>query len=599
MPERSARSLITRDAHRPVSEVRDGMRIDWDVPLEMDDGVVLRADVFRPAAAGRYPVILGLTPYGKWLSFDGPVWGGQWAMLSAHCPQILRESSNRYQNYEMVDPERFVPEGYACVRVDARGTGRSPGYMDLLSRRETRDYAAAIEWAADQAWSSGRVGLCGVSYLGMNQWQVAALRPRGLAAMCAWEGCSDFYREFSYHGGILSQFGDLWWQKYILTVQYGLGERGIRSGMNGQWVSGPRTLDDAALRAQRHDWPSEVRASPLATARFWRSRLPDFSRIRTPLLSAANWGGQGLHLRGNVEGFLAAGSAQKWLEFHCLEHWTEFYTDHGVGLQKRFFGHFLKGEDNGFDREPRVMIQVRRPFAEPVRASAPEWPLPQTRWRALYLNPARCALEPRPRAAAGRLSFEAASDGVTFLSEPLARTTRLIGPAAARLQVASSSEDADLFLVLRLFSPDLKEVTYSGANDPHTPLAHGWLRASHRRLDRARSKPWRPWHSHEVKEPLVPGRVYALDIEIWPTCIEAPAGYRLGLSVRGRDYQYPGDLTGVPGRIGQPAQGVGPFRHDDPADRPAAVSENRITLVSSAARPSWLRLPFIELEATR
>src|SRR6516165_9367149 len=214
------------------SELKDGVRIDWDVPIQMDDGTVLRADVFRPPDGGRYPVILGATPYGKWLSFQDEVWGGQWRMLCVHEPEILQLSSNRYQNYEFPDPERFVPEGYALVRVDVRGTGRSPGFMDLLSARETKDLYECIEWAANQPWSNGRVGLNGVSYLAMNQWQVAGLQPPHLAAMCVWEGCSDFYREFAWHGGIYSLFGDLWIEKYVHPVQHGRGERGWRSNIN-------------------------------------------------------------------------------------------------------------------------------------------------------------------------------------------------------------------------------------------------------------------------------------------------------------------------------------------------------------------------------
>ncbi|MGH9808659.1 MAG: CocE/NonD family hydrolase, partial [Terriglobia bacterium] len=205
------------------SETVDGMRIDWDVPIEMDDGVVLRCDVFRPAADGQYPVLLGAGPYAKWLSFQDEVWGGPWKMLCAHEPDILKLSSNKYQNYEFPDPERFVPDGYALVRVDVRGTGRSPGFMDLLSERETRDLYNCIEWAAVQPWSSGRVGLSGVSYLAMNQWQVAALQPPHLSAMCVWEGCSDYYREFIRQGGILSLFGDLWIEKYVHPVQHGRG----------------------------------------------------------------------------------------------------------------------------------------------------------------------------------------------------------------------------------------------------------------------------------------------------------------------------------------------------------------------------------------
>ena len=87
--------------------------------------------------------------------------------------------------------------------------------------------------------------------------------------------------------------------------------------------------------------------------------MPDWSKVKVPLFSAANWGGQGLHPRGNFEGFVRAASKQKWLECHGLEHWTHFYTDYGVGLQKKFFGHFLKGEKTGWDKQPKVLLQVR------------------------------------------------------------------------------------------------------------------------------------------------------------------------------------------------------------------------------------------------
>ncbi len=580
------------------SESRDGMRIDWDAAIEMDDGAVLRADVFRPAEGGPYPVILGTTPYAKWLSFQDEVWGGQWKMLCAVEPEILRLSSNEYQNYEFADPERFVPDGYALVRVDVRGTGRSPGFMDLLSVRETKDLYACIEWAARQPWSNGRIGLNGVSYLAMNQWQVAALQPPHLSAMCVWEGCSDFYREFARHGGIYSLFGDLWIDKYVHPVQHGRGERGWRSNINGEWVCGPDTLTDEELAANRRDWRVDSRINRLATDAFWASRRPDFSKITAPLLSAANWGGQGLHLRGNVEGFQSAGSKQKWLNFHCLEHWTEFYTRAGIALQKRFFGHFLKGEDNGWGAEPRVQMLVRHPKKAFTLRSATDWPLPETRWTKLYLDHATSGLCTEPCADKGTISFEALSEGLTFITPPLTDEIQIIGPAAAKLFASSSTENADLFLVLRLFSPDFSEVTFSGSNDPHTPLAHGWLRASHRKLDCKRTLPHRPCHSHDEAQKLVPGEVYELDVEIWPTCIVAPARYRLGLSIRGKDYVYPGDLSGVPGKIGQPATGVGPFRHEDETDRPSAAFGGVTTLHSEPERRPYLLLPIVPSSST-
>src|ERR1700731_1058651 len=134
------------------SEVRDGMRIHWDVPIEMDDGLVLRADVFLPVAEGQNPVILSYGPYAKGLAFqEGYV--GAWERMAQNHPDVTAGSSNLYQNWEVVDPEKWVPHDYVCVRVDSRGCGRSPGYVDPFSPRETRDFIACIAWAGEQPWS--------------------------------------------------------------------------------------------------------------------------------------------------------------------------------------------------------------------------------------------------------------------------------------------------------------------------------------------------------------------------------------------------------------------------------------------------------------
>jgi hypothetical protein len=122
------------------SETRDGMRIDWDAPITMDDGVVLRADVFRPVADGRYAVILSYSPYAKGLAFQEG-YKGNWARLTKAAPEVLEGSSNKYQNWELVDPEKWVPDGYVCVRTDSRGAGRSPG--SLTSGRRGRPTISA------------------------------------------------------------------------------------------------------------------------------------------------------------------------------------------------------------------------------------------------------------------------------------------------------------------------------------------------------------------------------------------------------------------------------------------------------------------------
>src|SRR5947208_9267390 len=234
------------------SEQRDGMTIDWDVPIQMDDGIVLRADVFRPVIDGRYPVILSYGPYAKGLSFQEG-YKSHWARLTKAAPEVLQGSTNRYQNWELVDPEKWVPDGYACVRVDSRGAGRSPGFLDVWSEREAQDLYDCVEWAGTQFWSNGKVGINGISYYAMNQWQVAELKPPHLAALCIWEGSSDYYRELARHGGILCDFLTSWSERQVNSVQYGVGERGPKSVVTGEPVAGAVTLPEEKLAANRAD----------------------------------------------------------------------------------------------------------------------------------------------------------------------------------------------------------------------------------------------------------------------------------------------------------------------------------------------------------
>jgi predicted acyl esterase len=571
------------------SELRDGMRIDWDVPIPMDDGIVLRADVFRPVGDGRYPVILSHGPYAKGLAFQEGYPSAWERMASAH-PEVTAGSSNKYQNWEVVDPEKWVPDGYACVRADSRGTGRSPGRIDPFSPRETRDFYDCIEWAGVQPWSNGKVGLNGISYYAINQWHVAALEPPHLAALCVWEGAADWYRDMTHHGGILCTFWANWYDMQVKTVQHGLGERGPRSSATGDLVCGPETLSEGELARNRCDLAAEILAHPLDDA-YHKARSADWSKVKVPLLSAANWGGQGLHPRGNFEGFLRAASRYKWLEVHGLEHWTEFYTDYGIALQKRFFDRYLKGADNRWEARPRVQLQIRH-LDRFVERHEEEWPLARSRWTRFHLDPAGPSLVGAPPAEARQVGFDARGDGITFCSAPLAAETEITGPAAARLFVSSSTTDADLFLVLRVLAPDGEEVVFQGALDPRTPVAQGWLRASHRKLDAALTTPYRPYHCHDEKQPLVPGEPVMLDIEIWPTSIVVPRGYRLGLSVRGRDYEHQGPGARL-SNMKNEFRGCGPFLHDDERDRPGEIFAGRTTLHLGPESPAYLLLPVI------
>jgi predicted acyl esterase len=171
----------------------------------------------------------------------------------------------------------------------------------------------------------------------------------------------------------------------------------------------------------------------------------------------------------------------------------------------------------------------------------------------------------------------------------------ITGPSALKLFLSSSTQDADVFAILRVFDPRGREVVFQGALDPHTPIAQGWLRASHRKIDPEMSLPYRPYHTHDAIEPLAPGKPVELDVEIWPTCIVVPAGYRIALTIRGRDYEYDGPGATL-SNMKNVMRGCGPFVHDDPTDRPESTFGGKVTLHASADQQPYVLLPVIPNE---
>jgi predicted acyl esterase len=473
-----------------------GIAVDWDVPVAVRDGTRLRVNVFRPATGGRSPVIMSAHPYGKdRLPANGRV-PGQYRMLRQPAPVAF----SAWTSWEAPDPAFWVPRGYAVVNCDLRGCGSSDGVGSVLSDQEAEDVFDLIQWAAEQPWSTGRVGLNGVSYLAISQYKAAALRPPALAAICPWEGFTDAYRDLLLPGGIREDgFVRMW-------------ARSLR----GQRLDGD--LRRSQLERPLHDdW--------------WRSLVPDLGRIAAPMLVCGSFSDHCLHSAGSFRAFEQTGSAQRWLYTHRGGKWATYYSPDALGAQERFFDHFLKDADNGQPDQPAVRLAVHDVRDAPVEVRGEhEWPLARTEWRRLDL-PAGATFDLRSGAATFRWT----------VPEPL----ELSGPMAARLPVElRGAADANLFAGVEKWR-DGRRVEFEGSYGyAHDRVTTGWLKLSHRALDADRSRPWAPVHTHVDPEPMAPGEVVTADLALRPSATVLRPGDELRLVVRGRWLSPRNPLTG-------------------------------------------------------
>ncbi len=559
------------------------MTLDKDVAVPMRDGARLSANVFRPAEPGKYPVLMTFGPYGKDVhisQFQPPAW----EVLTKRYPQILEHSSCKHLVFETPDPEVWVPHGYVVLKVDSRGAGKSPGKLDINAPAEFRDFYDAISWAGVQPWSSGKIGLLGISYYAAGQWAIAAQRPPYLAALLPWQGTYDFFRDRTRSDGIFSSgFVARWWARSVLRNQHGNEESPFVNIVTGERNTGPASLSAAELKANREDYIENVLAHPTLDD-WYKARIPDLSRIELPTLAVANWGGLALHLRGTIAGWLGISSREKWLKVQSGPYFITFLMPETVAMQRRFFDRYLKGIENGWENEPKVEVEVRSADDKVKRKiAAKDWPLPQTHWTKFFLDAGAKTLGLAAPSAAASVGYAALSEGVTFTTAPLEREMEIAGPVKLRLQVSSSTDDMDIFATLRAFDPAGKEVVFFSSTAPKSPVSQGWLRVSQRKLDPARSTEWRPYHTHDEMQKLKPGEVYAVDVEIWPASLALPKGYRLGLTVQGQDFDRPGE----------PRENTGWFTHDDPRDRPPASFAGTNTIHAGGKHNSYLLLPVI------
>jgi hypothetical protein len=521
------------------STPRFGILEERDTWVTMPDGTRLCVDVFRPDAPGQFPALVALSPYGKDVQHIG-------------VPQQPAHSITFDHSIEAGNVSFFVPHGYAMVIGDLRGTGKSEGtWLGFYNPQDQRDARDVIEWAAEQPWCDGNVGMSGHSYYGIMQPLTAAQQPPHLRAIAPIETMPSLY-EKAYPGGITST-----WYSFVLhmatahTVALDSATRWSPEELKERIA---RRLADPDIRANSF-FVREFNAPTKNAAfvdqllhpnydEFWeeRSVRPKLPRIQVPMLLASFWGYYGL-IDGAFEAFTHPALAHIPKRLLVLSYGTStaklplrLYDDELL----RWYDQWLKGVDTGVLDEPPMRLFI--PGRNVVRSES-EWPLARTDWTRYYLRryeeldvtPETDVTEPDafvylPPTISARLP------SIRYSTGPFVSAVEMTGPASLTVYAAIDKPDANFIATLWHVEPSGK----------HTLVTKGYLRASHRAVDASRSTVGRPFHPFTDPMPATPGEVMELQIAFSAMSIYFRAGHRLELEIGCSDaYVAPADSTGM------------------------------------------------------
>lgn len=369
-------------------------------------------------------------------------------------------------------------------------------------------------------------------------------------------------------------------------------------------------MSDAELLVNRRDQNEDNAVHRYLDENYYASKDYDMNDIKVPVLSVGNWGGILLHLRGNIEGYLNAGSKYKYLRLITGRHDLPFYSKENVELQKSFLDAFLKGEDTGgwsTGEAPKVALVLRKGNVGYNDAEAEkqfpqryeeEWPIARTKYTKYSLTPGRqlsevVGLSPPTTTSESSISYRAPGSlkdpqAVQFTTAPFAHETEFTGHIVVHLNVSASSlpgndstpSDIDLFITLRHLDAQGTEIHYTGTVGDPVPVTKGWLRVSLRKVAATHPlhRSWRPHREYRASDvlPVESGVVYPVDVEVWPTNVVVGPGHRLVLEVSSGD-----------------TQGAGLFEHNSEVDRPTGVFEGVNSIHFGPGRENWVQLPFI------
>ena len=489
-----------------------------DVAVPMRDGSKIYIDIYRPTGSEKVPSIIAWSPYGKK--------GGR---------QTLDQLPNRLgipvsvlsdlQVWEGPDPAYWCDKGYAVINADARGSFMSEGDIHFWGSQDAEDGYDLIEWLAVQDWSNGKGGMTGNSWLAIAQWFIAAARPPHLTAIAPWEGLSDLYRHDICRGGI----PNIGFNENILVHLYG--------------------------NNRTEDIPAMITKYPLMNT-YWEDKAAKLENIEVPAYVVASYSSP-LHVYGTFEAFQRISSKNKWLRVHNTQEWIDYYDPVYKEDLRRFFDHYLKGIDNGWEQTPRVRLSVLDPGGtDDVDREEEAFPPSRVQYEKFFLDANRGTLISEVVTQESSMRYKADDgEGQAAFTVRFDKLTELMGFLKLRLWVeAKGANDMDLFVLIQKLNKEGEPVTITAVPlpDPRMKIGvltytgpTGRLRVSHRQLDPERSTPSQPHHTHRKEQPLSPGQIVPVEILLFPIGMRWHSGEQLRVTIAGYDLLGP-PLPGVP-----------------------------------------------------
>lgn len=549
--------ISVEKTHNIVRRCLKGIYKETDVKIPTRDGRYVLADIYRPLAAGKYPVVMSMGAFGKSFVngftmnaedeafFDlvedrfyetygdaetkkllqgaffkrmGPCFGsalpipnleGEPIHPDGPPPCLVPVSSA----FEQATADDWVPYGYAVILVEEYGTGTNNDQEKQFGERNAKDYCDAIEWAADQEWSNGKVGLYGASYFAMTQYLAAQRHPKGLTAMIPIMGDYDSYRHYIYSGGGLFNRADNMDLSFP-PQEYSFMTKAKEQPFWNEETYGPEGEYMSSADIASIDYP------------IWPVTEPDAS----------------LHGLGSSEAYINCGSKNKKFTLlnSCGIHFW-MYGEEYMSRHRAFFDYWLKGEENGIMDEDPVDLQIRTGNGSFYWRKEADWPVPGTEYRKLYLHGADGSMGELK--ASSQVTYNAdvprsetrRTSGATFVTAPMEEDVELAGYLKAGLYVSSTTEDMEVHMNVRVFDEEGCEVIYPAftSMERSLPLAFGSLKVSHRGLEETQTRDYYPVHDHtkEANKKLVPGEVVYCEVGSFPTSGLVRKGWTIQLEI--------------------------------------------------------------------